>query len=147
MQAWQNRYLTAAGCPFGDWLTATQVMWYIWCLIRKSGNTCSVGIRLPVVNSSQELPSPGQDQAQWSRDYPESPGKAETAVIRGLLHGPPLMKMPSRTFVNLYSVSMKDVNLNRFGTWTAYKNYTWEYAQHLFKEMTWKILNQNKKKT
>lgn len=127
MQAWQSWCSHCSRVPLRGLTMAAQVMWYIRCLIRKSGNTCWVGIRLPVVNTNQGLPSPGQDQAQQSGGtYPESTRKAETAVNRGLLHGPPLMKTPFRTFVNLNSVSVKDVNLNRFGTWTTYKNCTWE---------------------
>lgn len=80
---------------------------------RKRSGMC---VRLPAVNSSFGLPPLQQDPDPQRKPLREP--KAGGGGISGssILHSSPFTKTPSRTFVNLNSLSVKDVNLNMFGS-------------------------------
>lgn len=99
------------------------------CRVRKAGDTCWTCIRLPAVDVRT------QDR--------------NSVFGRSSLHASPLTKTPSRIFANFNSVSGKDVNLNMFGSWTAFLKLFLGTIQHLFKlyerfwygtAIVWKIL-------
>lgn len=70
--------------PLPHWPPAAQDTRYMWRLVRKVENTCSLGLGLPV-NTSQGPPTPGQHQAERSGNYPKSPRRTQAAVS-GSIH-------------------------------------------------------------
>ena len=109
------------------WTQATR------CRVRKAGDPCWIRIRLPAVNVSWGLSSPKKDQPeQWKLTRGPKTGR-NSVFGRRILHGSPLTKTPSRIFANFNSVSGKDVNLNMFGSWTAFLKLFLGTIQHLFK--------------